>query len=57
MYGKMLESEFIEIIPLISTSAIWGQDPVWGFPRLLRDNLPTIQEMQVRSLGQEDTLE
>ena len=37
MYGNILESEFIEIIPLISTSAIWGQYPVSGFPRWLRD--------------------
>ena len=33
MYGKMQESELIEIIPLMCTSAIWGQYLVyvlWG---------------------------
>ena len=32
MYGKMQESGLIEIIPLICTSAIWGQRPVLSHP-------------------------
>ena len=32
MYGKMQESGLTEIIPLICTSAIWGQCPVFPHP-------------------------
>ena len=32
MYGKMQESGLTEIIPLICTSAIWGQYPVFSHP-------------------------
>ena len=32
MYGKTQESGFTEIIPLICTSAIWGQCPVFSHP-------------------------
>ena len=32
MYGKMQESGLTEIIPLICTSAIWGQYPVLSLP-------------------------
>jgi len=30
MYGKMQESGLTEIIPLMCTSAIWGQNPVFS---------------------------
>ena len=36
MYGKMQESELTEIIPLICTSAIWGQCPVFHILSFLR---------------------
>ena len=32
MYGKMQESGLIEITPLICTSALWGQFPVFLHP-------------------------
>ena len=32
MYGKMQESGITEIIPLICTSAIWGQHLVYSKP-------------------------
>lgn len=32
MYGKMQESGLTEIIPLICTSALWGQYPVLSHP-------------------------
>ena len=32
MYGKMQESGLPEIIPLIYTSVIWGQYPVFSHP-------------------------
>ena len=32
MYGKMHESGLTEIIPLICTSATWGQHPVLSQP-------------------------
>ena len=32
MYEKMEESGLIEIIPLICTSAVWGQYPVFSHP-------------------------
>ena len=32
MYGKMQESGFAEIIPLIYTSPIWDQYPVFSHP-------------------------
>ena len=32
MYGKMQEFGLTEIIPLICTSAIWGQYPVLSHP-------------------------
>ena len=32
MYGKMQESELIEIIPLICTSATWDQYPAFLHP-------------------------
>ena len=32
MYGKMQESGLTEIIPLICTSAIWGQHPMLSQP-------------------------
>ena len=32
MYGKMQESGITEIIPLICTSAIWGQHPLFSHP-------------------------
>ena len=31
MYGKMQESELTEVIPLMCTSAIWGQYPVFSY--------------------------
>ena len=34
MYWKMQESGLIEVIPLIGTSAIWGQYPVFSHPEL-----------------------
>ena len=36
MYRKMQESGLTEIIPLICTSAIWGQYPVFSHPELPR---------------------
>ena len=36
MYGKMQESGLTEIIPLICTSAIWGQYPVFHILSFLR---------------------
>ena len=33
-YGKVQESGLSEIIPLIGTSAIWGQHPVFSHPEL-----------------------
>ena len=30
MYRKVQESGFTEIAPLMGTSAIWGQDPVFS---------------------------
>ena len=32
MYGKMQESEIIEIIPLISILIIWNQCPIFLHP-------------------------
>ena len=32
VYGKIQESGLTEIIPLICTSAIWGQYPVFSHP-------------------------
>ena len=32
MYGKMQEFGLTEIIPLIYTSAVWGQYPVFSHP-------------------------
>ena len=32
MYGKMQESGLTEIIPLIYTSPLWGQYPVFSHP-------------------------
>ena len=32
MYGKMQESGLTEIIPLMCTSALWGQHPVLSHP-------------------------
>ena len=32
MYGKLQESGLTEIIPLIRTSAIWSQYPVFSHP-------------------------
>ena len=32
MYGKMQEAGLTEIIPLICTSATWGQHPVFSHP-------------------------
>ena len=32
MYGKRQESGLIGIIPLICTSAVWGQDPAFLHP-------------------------
>ena len=32
MYGKMQEFRLTEIIPLICTSALWGQYPVFSHP-------------------------
>ena len=34
MYRKMQESVFIEVIPLICISAIWGRHPVFSHPEL-----------------------
>ena len=34
MYGKMQESGLTEIIPLICTSALWGQYPSFVHPEL-----------------------
>ena len=39
MYGKMQESELTEIIPLICTSALWGQCPVFLVLSFLRAHL------------------
>ena len=39
MYRKMQESVFIEVIPLICTSAIWGRHPVFLHPELPRGSL------------------
>lgn len=36
MKGKMRESGFPEAIPLICTSAVWGQGPVFPHPELPR---------------------
>ena len=36
MYGKMQEFRLTEIIPLICTSALWGQHPVFSHPGFLR---------------------
>lgn len=35
VHGKMLESGFLEAVPLICTSAVWGQGPVFAHPELL----------------------
>ena len=38
MYGKMQEFGHIEIIPLLSTSALWGQYPVFSYPEFPQDS-------------------
>ena len=37
MYGKMQESQLIEITPLICASAIWGQNPALLHPESPQD--------------------
>ena len=39
LYGMMQESGLIEIIPLICTSAVWGQYPVLSHPESLQGAL------------------
>ena len=39
MCGKMQESELTEIIPLICSSAIWGQYPVFSYPEFPQGSL------------------
>ena len=39
MTGKMQESGLTKIIPLICTSAIWGQYPVFSHPEFPQDSL------------------
>lgn len=40
MYGKMQESGLTEIIPLIRTSAIWSQYPVFSYPVFSHPEFP-----------------
>ena len=39
LYGMMQESGLTEIIPLICTSAVWGQYPVLSHPESLQGAL------------------
>ena len=39
MYGKMQESGPTEIIPVIGTSAVWGQCPEFSHPELPQGSL------------------
>lgn len=37
MHGKMQESRLTEVIPLVCTSAIWGENPVLSHSKSPRD--------------------
>ena len=39
MYGKIQETGLTEIIPLISTSVIWGQYPMFSHPKFPQGSL------------------